>query len=445
MSILTRLKTFRGGVHPPGCKEMTSALPIKRAALPSLVRIPLVQNAGAPPRFIVEKGQRVRTGDKIAEASGPMSVPLHASISGTVASIGDIPVPRGGVGAAAVIEGDGKDERGWGAAGVPDPHALSRDEIITRIREAGIVGLGGAQFPAHFKLSPPPEKRLDCVIINGAECEPFLTADHRLMCERPRDVVAGTRLVMRAAGVSKAWIGIESNKRDAYEKILEASAGIPDITPVLLKVKYPQGAEKQIISAIVRREVPARGLPADVGVVVQNVGTAVAIWEACAEGKPLYERVVTVSGPCVREPANWLVRIGTPFKDVIDQSGGLMTDAALLIMGGPMMGISQWTADVPVVKGTSGIIALPECAPAAARSRACLRCGLCLRVCPMGLSPALIRQAAEKGRWDLAEQYGVIECMECGACAYVCTTSKNQIQLYKRAKLELKRRRASVN
>ena len=445
MTILARMKTFRGGVHPPECKELTSALPIRRAALPSLVRIPLVQNAVAPPRFIVNKGQCVRTGERIAEASGPMSTPLHASISGTVASIEDVPVPYGGVGAAAVIEGDGKDERAWGAAAAPDPYSLSRDEIISRIREAGIVGLGGAEFPTHFKLSPPPEKKLECVIINGAECEPFLTADHRLMIERPKDVVAGARLIMRAAGVSRAWIGIESNKRDAYERILEASAGMPDVTAVLLDVKYPQGAEKQLISAIMRREVPAGGLPADVGVVVNNVGTEVAVWEACAEGKPLYERVVTVSGTCMREPANWLVRIGTPFKDLIEQSGGLTPDAALLIMGGPMMGVSQWTADVPVVKGTSGIIALPECAPAVLRPRACLRCGLCLRVCPMGLSPALIRRAAEKGRWDIAEQYGVNECMECGACAYVCATSKNQVQLYKRAKLELKKRSARVN
>jgi electron transport complex protein RnfC len=444
MAILTKLKTFRGGVHPPECKEMTRALPIKRAALPSRVSIPLAQNAGSPPRFILNRGQYVRTGEKIAEASGPMSVPLHASISGAITFVGDIPVPYGGVGRAVVIEGDGKDELGWGASGAPDPYALSRDEIIGRIRDAGIVGLGGAEFPAYFKLSPPSEKKLDCVIINGAECESFLTADHRLMIERPKDVVAGTRLIMRAAGVSTAWIGIESNKRDAYEKILAAAAGMPDITPVMLKVKYPQGGEKQIISAILRREVPAGGLPADVGAVVQNVGTAVAVWEACAEGKPLYERVVTVSGTCVREPANWLVRIGASFKDLIDQSGGLTPDADLLIMGGPMMGIAQWTEDVPVVKGTSGIIALPECTPLAMKPRACIRCGLCLRVCPMGLSPALIRQAAEKERWDLVERYGVSECMECGACAYVCTTSKNQIQLYKRAKQEIKKRSAHV-
>lgn len=442
---MTRARTFRGGIHPPECKEKTSALPIRRAALPSVVNIPLLQNAGSPPRFIVSRGQYVRTGERIAEASSPRSVPLHASISGTVAYIGDVPVPYGGIGQAAVIEGDGRDERGWGPSAAPDPYALSGEEIIARIREAGIVGLGGAEFPTHVKLSPPPGKRLECVIINGAECEPFLTADHRIMAERPKDVVAGTRLIMRAAGVSKAWIGIESNKRDAYEKILGASAGMPGVTPVLLRVKYPQGAEKQLISAIVRREVPAGGLPADVGVVVQNAGTAVAVWEACAEGKPLYERVVTVSGTCVREPANWLVRIGTSFKELIEQSGGLTPDAATLVMGGPMMGIAQWTEDVPVVKGTSGIIALPECKPAALKPQACIRCGLCLMACPMGLSPALIRQAAVKGRWDLAERYGVTECMECGACAYVCTTGKNQVQLYKRAKLELKNRSARVD
>ncbi|MCX6338898.1 MAG: electron transport complex subunit RsxC [Candidatus Aureabacteria bacterium] len=443
--IVMRLGTFRGGIHPPERKGMTKDCPIRRAALPPVVRIPLVQNAGEPPRFMVSAGQHVRTGEKIAEASGPVSVPLHASISGTITRIENVPVPYGGVGLAAEIEGDGKDERVWGSVAGGDPSALSREEIVARIRDAGVVGLGGAEFPAHFKLSPPPEKKLEWVIINGAECEPFLTADHRLMLEMPGDVIAGTRLIMRAAGVERAFIGIEDNKRDAYETIREASAAMPDITPVLLRVKYPQGAEKQLISAIVKREVPPGGLPADVGVVVQNVGTAVAVWEACSAGKPLVERVITVSGQGVREPANWLVRIGTPFKDIIEQSGGLTPDAAVLIMGGPMMGVAQWTTDVPVVKGTSGIIALPECAASETKPRACLRCGLCLRVCPMGLSPALIRQAAEKGRWDLAEQYGIAECMECGACAYVCTTSKNQIQLYKRAKLELKKRGSHVS
>jgi electron transport complex protein RnfC len=317
---------------------------------------------------------------------------------------------------------------------------MDRGEIIERIKEAGIVGLGGAEFPAHYKLSPPPEKKLEFLIINGAECEPFLTADHRIMVERPGDVISGARILMKAAGVQRGVVGIESNKRDAYEKIGEAARGVQGIEIVMLRIKYPQGAEKQLIDAILKRQVPAGGLPSDVGVVVQNVGTAVAAWEACSQEKPLYERVVTVSGPSVRNPGNLLVRIGTPFRDAIEQCGGLKPDAALLIMGGPMMGVAQWTMDVPVVKGTSGIIALPECRPAG-RPHACIRCGQCLRICPMGLSPALIRQAAERGRWEQAEEHGVLDCMECGACAYVCSTSKNQIQLYKQAKMELKKRR----
>lgn len=439
-----KLRTFRGGIHPPDCKYLTQNKPITQAALPSLVRIPVSQNAGAPPRLTVSVGQHVRTGEKIAEASGVISVPLHASISGTVSAIGDIPVPYGGTGCAVEIQGDGRDERAWGSGRALDPERMSGAEIIEQVRGAGMVGLGGAEFPTHVKLSPPPDKKLDGIIINGAECEPYLTADYRLMIERPRDLINGIRLLMRAAGVRTAYIGIEQNKEDARVAIAGALDGAVDIMPVMLKVKYPQGAEKQLIAAIVRREVPPRGLPADVGVVVQNVGTAMAVWEACRMGKPLYERVVTVSGPGVKEPGNWLVRIGTSFREVIGQSGGLTDDVSMLVMGGPMMGVAQWTDEVPVVKGTSGIIALPHCRASSFTPQACIRCGRCLQVCPMGLSPALIRQAAENNRWDLAEKYGVMDCMECGACAYVCMTGRDQVQLYKRAKLEIQKRSGYV-
>ncbi len=431
-----RLRTFRGGIHPPGRKEMTAARPIRVAALPARVRIPLKQNAGELPIPTVSTGQRVRTGEMIAEASGPVSVPIHASISGTVRAIGPVPVPYGGSAAAIEIEGDGRDERGWGE-GLPDPFAADPKELLERIRTAGVVGLGGAQFPAHIKLSPPPGKRLDCVIVNGAECEPYLTADHRLMVERARDVVAGTRVLMRAAGVGKAFIGIEANKPDALDAVSAAAAAAGGIEPVALRVKYPQGAEKQLIAAIIGRSVPAGGLPADVGAVVQNVGTAVAVWEAVSAGKPLFERVVTVSGGGVGEPGNWLVRIGTSFGDLLAQSGGLSPDTAMLIMGGPMMGVAQGTEDVPIVKGTSGIIALLEGEIAAGRERPCIRCGRCLEVCPMGLSPALIRRAVEKGDWEAAGELGVRDCMECGACVFVCTSGMGQIQGFRRAKLEL--------
>ncbi|MDD5556809.1 MAG: electron transport complex subunit RsxC [bacterium] len=433
-----RLKTFRGGVHPPDCKDRTRDLPIRRAALPARVIIPLGGGGKARLRPLVEPGRRVLTGEKIAEGEGARAVPVHASISGAVSLIGETPVPYGGTAPAVEIEGDGRDEKAWEGTGIPDPVRAAPSEIIARIREAGIVGLGGAEFPAHVKLSPPPGRTIGHVIINGAECEPYLTADDRLMRERPGDVVAGARLLMRATGAARATVGIESNKREAREAVAAAARAFPEIEAVLVEVKYPQGAEKQLIRALLGREVPSGGLPADVGVVVQNAGTAVAVWEACALGKPLYERVVTVSGPSVREPANLLVRIGTTFADLLAQCGGLAPDAALLIMGGPMMGIAQWTAEVPVVKGTSGIIALPSRGIPA--ERPCIRCGLCLTVCPMGLSPSLIRRAAERGAWEIAERYGVLDCMECGACAYVCTTSRGQVQHYKRAKMEIGKR-----
>ncbi|HOE27721.1 MAG: electron transport complex subunit RsxC [Candidatus Aureabacteria bacterium] len=434
-----KARTFRGGVHPSGRKELTAGRPIRVAAVPASVRIPLHQNAGQPPRPVVEAGQRVRTGELIAEASGRVSACLHASISGTVKSIGPVPVPYGGTDTAIEIQGDGNDERGWGP-GAPDPFALTGEEISERIRLAGIVGLGGAEFPTHVKLRPPPGKKFDCLIINGAECEPYLTADHRLMAERPADVIAGTRLLMKAAGVARARIGVESNKPDAFSAIAAAAARDKGIEVISLKVKYPQGAEKQLIAALLGREVPPGALPADVGTVVQNAGTAAAVAEAVRDGKPLYERVVTVSGSGVREPGNWLARVGTPFSDLVAQSGGLVPGAAMVIMGGPMMGTAQWTLDVPVVKGTSGIVVLTEDETAAGHDAPCIRCGRCLAICPMGLSPALLRQAVEKERWDLAGELGATECIECGACAFVCASGRDQVQGIRRSKLELSKK-----
>jgi electron transport complex protein RnfC len=433
------LRTFRGGIHPPGFKELTKDSPIRAAALPAKVRIPLKQNAGKPPRLLVKENQRVRTGDKIAGPSAPISASLHASISGTVRKIGSMPVPYGGDALCVEIEGDGRDEKSWGSEQAGAPLALSGADILTRIKDAGVVGLGGAEFPTHCKLSPPPEKDIDCLIINGAECEPYLTVDHRLMLEQTDKIISGVKLMMKAAGVNRAYIGIERNKTDAFDRISERLGKGLGIEPVLLKVKYPQGAEKQLIYSILRREVPPGGLPSDAGVIVQNVGTAAAVFDACALDKPLFERVVTVSGPGINKPGNWLARIGTPFSELIEQSGGFTDDAKILVMGGGMMGVSQWTAAVPVVKGTSGILALRESDLDWAGDRPCIRCGKCIAVCPMGLSPALIKAAVEKERWEEAEKYGVMDCIECGACAYVCSSSRNQLQLFQRAKSELRK------
>jgi electron transport complex protein RnfC len=438
-----KLKTFRGGIHPPDLKHSTRYKRISEVGPPASVRIPLRQNAGQPPCLIVERGRHVRTGEKIAEAVGDLSVPLHSSISGTVKRIGPMPVPYGGDGICIEIEGDGRDERSWGNNALSDPLTLDGGEILRRIKESGIVGLGGAEFPTHYKLSPA-DKKIDCLIINGAECEPYLTGDHRLMIERSDALIGGTLLLMKAVGVHAAYIGIEKNKRDAFKKVAEAAGAATGIVPVLLKVKYPQGAEKQIISAILNREVPPGGLPPDVGVIVQNVGTAIAVYEACRFGKPLYERVITVSGSAVRNPGNWLVRIGTSFAEVIEKCGGLSPDARMLIMGGPMMGVAQWTMDVPVVKGTTGIIALVERDTPVVGHSPCIRCGHCLRVCPMGLEPARIRRAVERANWEEAERCGIMNCIECGACAYVCPAHRYQMQLYKRAKSALKKRKSEA-
>jgi electron transport complex protein RnfC len=342
---------------------------------------------------------------------------------------------------AVVIENDGRDE--WiDLSAWKDMTQASPGKIREAVREAGIVGLGGAAFPTHVKLSPPEGKHIDTVILNGAECEPYLTADHRLMLEHPEEIIEGLKIIMRVVGAERGLIAIERNKPDAIETLNEKTGGDGPVDVLDLKVKYPQGAEKQLIKAITGREVPCGGLPMDVSCLVQNVGTSYTIYQALRYGKPLVARVLTVAGGAAKSPGNFRVRIGTPFRHVIAASGGASADCKKIIMGGTMMGIAQVTDEAPVIKGTSGILLLSAGEVLDEKPGPCLRCGRCVDHCPMQLVPNEIARFVEKGRLDLAEQYGILDCMECGVCAFVCPSKINHVHLMKQGKaLVLSKRR----
>lgn len=400
----------------------------------SRVIIPLSQHVGAPCEPLVKVGDAVAVGQKIGDSQALVSAPVHASVSGKVVAIEAHPGPGGAAVMSIVIESDGQDTVADGIAPRGDLASLSADEIKAIIREAGIVGMGGAGFPTHVKITPPKDKKVDVYIINAAECEPYVTCDHRLMLERPQDIVFGLRALMKAAGVSRGYIGIEDNKPDAIAAMLKAVEREDGIAVVVLKTKYPQGGEKQLINAVTGRVVPSGGLPADVGVLVSNVGTAVAVADAIKTGMPVIERVVTVTGPIVRSPKNLRVRIGTPFAELIEQCGGLTAPAAKIINGGPMMGIAQPTLEAPVAKGTSCILALGEADLDKTPARACIRCARCVDVCPIHLMPVWISQYAERGMYDEAAKLNAVDCIECGTCAYVCPSRRPLVEAIRVAK-----------
>ncbi len=432
---------FRGGVHPEYRKELTASLAITAASIPQKVVIPLHQHTGAPCEPLVKVGDPVKTGQKIGDSEAFVSAPVHASISGTVTAIEPCNHPLGRKVTAIIIESDGRDEWCSELEPVEKVDDLSPEEIRALIRSAGIVGLGGAAFPAHVKLSPPEGKAIDTVIINGAECEPYLTADHRLMLEKPDEIVFGLELIMKALGAGRGIIGIEDNKPDALRVMRQAVEGKSDMSVVALKTKYPQGAEKMLIQVTTRRVVPSGGLPLDVGVVNHNVGSAVAITEALKKGKPLIERVVTVTGEGVRRPANLLVRLGTLVSELIDYCGGLKEETSQVITGGPMMGLAQPTTDLPVIKGTSGIVALTSEDAAFYENGSCIRCAACVRTCPINLVPTFIAQAAEHGLYDRAEKLHAADCIECGCCSYICPARIPLTQWIRIAKAEVLARR----
>jgi electron transport complex protein RnfC len=435
---MAQAATFERGIHPRDEKELTSGKPIVIMETPKRVVIPLSQHIGAPAKPEVEIGATVKKYEVIASPPGFVSAPVHASISGKVIAVSDFLHPSGKMVPSVVIESDDSDES-IALRDNPDFLGLDVDEIKQAIRDAGVVGLGGAAFPTNVKLSPPKEKPIDTVILNGAECEPYLTADHRLMIEKPDEIVSGLQLIMKAVGVRKGYIGIESNKPDAIAAMEKAASGKPGITVSPLTVKYPQGAEKMLIKALTGREVPGKGgLPMDVGVIVQNVGTSLVIYEAVRYGKPLVERVVTVTGRGIVEPKNLLTRIGTLIHELISECGGLGDNASKVIAGGPMMGFAQWSLDVPVVKGMSGILVQTKDEIFEGEYSTCIRCGRCIDICPMGLNPSMISILSEKGHYEEAKDYNLFDCFECGSCAFVCPSRRPMVQFVRLAKSQTK-------
>ena len=433
-----KLLTFKGGIHPPYRKEYTEKKALERAKSPKVVYIPLQQHIGASATPIVKVGDEVKLGQKIGEKQGFVSSNVHSSVSGKVIGIEEHEL-SGGRGLCIVVENDFKEELHESVKPKGNLENLSKEDIISIITEAGIVGMGGGTFPTHIKTSPPSDKQIDAVILNGAECEPYLTADHRLMLENPEDVVFGLKILMKSLNVSKGYIGIEVNKLDALESIKKEAQKYSDIQVIPLKVKYPQGAEKQLIYACTGKEVPSGGLPMDVGVVVNNVATAAQIAQTIKTGMPLVERITTVTGSCIKEPKNLIVKVGTLVFEVIQQCGGIKEDKNLgkVVIGGPMTGIAQYTMDIPVNKGESGILLLDEKESHKQKPQNCIRCGKCVDVCPAFLQPLYISAYSLKNDFESCEKYRVLDCIECGSCSFVCPSARPLLQSCINAKREI--------
>jgi len=430
--------TFSGGVHPSHSKNRTEKCVIEQFPAPPKVIIPLSQHIGGPAKPIVKRGDKVLIGQPVGEAGGFVSAPVHSSVSGTVLSVGLFNHPSGRQVTAVEIENDGLDQTLDFKSPVKAWRDAAPQELIQLISAAGIVGMGGAGFPTHVKLSPPSNKPIDTLIINGAECEPYLTADHSLMLERTEEFIEGVSILKKILGAKKCFIGIEENKPDAIKKVagLLGEGFYRDFTLCTLIAKYPQGGEKQLINAVTGREVPSGGLPMDVGCVVQNVGTTVAIHDAVVKGIPLFERVLTVTGAGVSAPKNLRVRIGTPINTVLDYCAIDPKKVKKVIMGGPMMGLALSDVSVPVVKTTSGLLVLDSETPSL-KTYPCINCGHCVHVCPINLIPSRIVKYVEKEDYEGAQEWNAMDCMECGSCAFVCPAKINLVHWMKLGKYHI--------
>ena len=420
------LKTFpKGGIHPKENK-LTSGKEIRVMAPPKTVYVPIAQHIGIPSEIIVEKKQNVAKGEVIAKSGGYVSSNIHSPVAGTVTKLDMMIDSSGYKKQCIVIRTDQKDERNLENTTFELKKEIKQtpQEILQHITDSGIVGLGGATFPSHVKLNVQEGKTIDCLLINGVECEPYLTADHRLMLEKADEIIVGIQILMFALHVESAVIGIENNKKDAIKVLAQACKHDPRIKVASLEVKYPQGSEKQLIAAILKREVPINGLPMDVGVIVHNVGTIYAIYQAIQHNQPLTERVVTVTGKDISEASNFWVKIGTPIKDLIEQVGGLPEDTRKIVNGGPMMGKAIKNTDVPITKGTSGILIISKDEASREEPENCIRCGECVFVCPMGLEPHLLMNLSEKGMYEKAAYEDISTCIECGSCSYVCPSHR---------------------
>lgn len=438
-----RLPSFRNGVHPPENKDLTSGIPSRRLPFPDDIVLPLSQHLGRPAQALVRPGDRVERGDVIAEASGYVSSFVHASASGTVKSIEHWPHPAGAMQPSIRIEVDPHSTQLQRPRLVPHWDEVPAEQLSEEISKAGIVGLGGAAFPTHVKLRPPEDQPVDVLMVNGCECEPYLTSDHRTMLEQPEYVHQGIRIVLRALGISRAVIGIEANKPDAIKVMRDTAPDDLDIKVQPLEVKYPQGAEKMLIKAVTGREVPSGKLPASVGALVQNVATTACVALVFETGQPLIERIITVSGRGVRNPGNWVIPFGTKLSDVIAACGGLTDDASEIVFGGPMMGQSQASIDVPVLKATGGILVLSKDECKRQDILPCVRCGKCLEACPVFLNPQLMGALARVDRFEEMVGNNLSDCMLCGCCSYVCPSNIPLSQLFAMSKIQLSRLKAA--
>lgn len=420
------MKTFRmGGIHPQDNK-FSAAKPIKLARLPNNVAIPLLHYSGGPSESVVKRGDVVKVGQLIGKASGFVAANVHSSVSGKVSKI-DVQLDATGYKRPAVfidVEGDDWLETIDRSTTLLKECNLSKEEIIAKIKDAGIVGLGGATFPAHVKLTPPPGKKADVLLINGVECEPYLTCDHRLMLEKSEEILVGIAILMKALVVKKAIIGIENNKKDAITHLKELANQYKGIEVHPLQIRYPQGSEKQLIDALINKQVPSGKLPIEVGAVVFNVATAFAVYEAVQKNKPLVERVITITGKDVPEPSNYLVRLGTILSDVVAEAGGIPESTGKIVGGGPMMGKSLMNLDVPMAKGSAGVIFIKKTEARRQPDKDCIRCGKCVTVCPMGLEPYLLMLQSERNMWTEMQQNLVMNCVECGSCTYTCPANR---------------------